>query len=216
MAAYKSFRIHTTRNAGGSSGYVTINEWKMFQEEDASGPNVLSGGVASASGSYAANTQPINAFDGNTSTFWESSNSLPNWLQYDLPEAVEVRSIYILSIPYPGERPNSFTIQGSNDDGATWDELAVIEQFFTGTATNRTASIVRSIAGRSILDDGSPALLVRIHDWNSGSLISQLVPDDEGYWGIHILHPVEIMVIHLPPEGYRPLVDGPISLKPKW
>lgn len=218
MAAYKSYRLYITRSARGDQGYFAVSEWRMYEDEEGTTPNLLVGGVSSASHSNSSYPHH-NAFDDNESTTWESTStpSAPKWLRYDLPEQVEVRSIYVSHNTWSNERPRDFIVQGSNDDGETWDDLAVMKDFLLTTGPNgRFASMVRTIAGRSVLSDGAPALLVRIHDWNSGNLLAQMTPDVDGYWGINIFQSANVMVIHIPPEGYRPLVDGPISLKPKW
>lgn len=222
MAAYKSYRLHITENTGNSAGYTTVNEWQMFESEDASGPNVLTGGVASASSSYSGNTIPSGAFDGSPSTYWESSGGgLPHWLQYDLPEAVEARSLYILSRQYNQERPRSFELLGSND-GDNWETICVFVDVFsdgnTGTPENNElrASLVRELSGISLLDDGTPVELIRIFDWDTAKLLHTLVPGSDGRWKISLADTRDVLVVQYPPLGYRPQADGPISVRSKW
>lgn len=221
MAAYKSYRLHFTENTGNSNGYVTINEWQMFESEDGSSPNVLTGGVASASGSYTASTQPIGAFDGSPNTYWESSHGLPHWLQYDLPQAVEARSIYILSKQYNGERPRSFELLGSND-GDTWESVCLfIDVFSDGSTSDQQnnvlrSSIVRELSGISLLDDGTTVELIRIFEWDTGKLIHSFVPGIDGHWKVVLANAKDVLVVQYPPVGYRPQADGPIVVRSKW
>lgn len=217
MIAYKSFRLYITRNSGGGNGYMAVSEWRMYEDEEGATPNVLVGGVASAShtnGSYV----PANAFDGVEDTTWESTSiSGDKWLRYDLPEPVMVRSIYVSHNRWTGERPRDFKIQGSNDDGASWDDLTEMKDFLLSSGpAGQFATMVRSITGRSILHDGRPAIRVRIYDWNTGNFLVQVTPDEDGYWGFNMYQTAPVMLVHVPPEGYRPLADGPITLKPRW
>jgi hypothetical protein len=72
---------------------------------------------ATASG-YTQNYVPSNAVDGNTSTYWESTDSaFPQWFQVDLGSAVSISRI-VMDLPPSsswGTRTQTIEIQGSTD-----------------------------------------------------------------------------------------------------
>lgn len=217
MTAYKSYRLYMTLNSAENQGYFAVSEWRMYEDEEGTTPNLLVGGVSSAS--HTEGLYPhSNAFDGNESTTWESTYTPPSpkWLRYDLPEPVVVRSIYISHNRWGGERPKNFQLQGSNDDGKTWDLIAAFRNFLSTSVASRKSSLVRNIMGKSLLDDGTPVPLVRVYSWNSGQLLDEIVPDQNGSWEYYLWGPEKLLVVQYPPEGYRPIADGPISILPKW
>jgi hypothetical protein len=80
---------------------------------------------ATASGST-QNFVPANAVDGNTGSYWESTdNAFPQWLQVDLGSAVSVSRLVMDLPPLAswGTRTQTITIQGSTD-GTTYTTLA--------------------------------------------------------------------------------------------
>jgi hypothetical protein len=75
--------------------------------------------ASSTNGPYAA----ANAVDGNTGTYWESSDSLPQWIQVDLGSAAAVNRL-VLSLPAGwGARTQTITVTGSTD-GSSFGTLA--------------------------------------------------------------------------------------------
>src|ERR1700730_17887011 len=80
---------------------------------------------ATASG-YTQNYVPASAVDGNTSTYWESTdNAFPQWLQVDLGSATSVGRI-VLDLPPStawATRTQTITVQGSTD-GSNYTTLA--------------------------------------------------------------------------------------------
>jgi P pilus assembly chaperone PapD len=72
---------------------------------------------ATASG-YTQSYVPSNAVDGNTSSYWESTdNAFPQWFQVDLGSAVSISRI-VMDLPPSsawGARTQTITIQGSTD-----------------------------------------------------------------------------------------------------
>lgn len=216
VTAYKSYRLYITKSSSGSNGYAAVSEWKLFEDEEGTGANLLTGGVASANSvysSYPAN----NAFDGDENTTWESTSSNGvKWLRYDLPEPVVARSMYLSHNNWSGERPAEFELQGSNDNGATWDFIAKFDSFLTTSLASRKASIVRNVKGKSVTADGQANTRVLIYEWGSGQLIASLSPDNDGMWSIFLTTTNPILVVHIPPTGYRPMADGPIYVSPRW
>lgn len=217
MAAFKSYRLYMTKNVAGNQGYFAVSEWRMTADEEGVGANLLVGGTASASHSYSGYA-PANAFDGNPSTTWESTSSpsMAKWLRYDLPEPVEVRSIYVSHTQWPSEGPQDFTLQGSNDDGVTWEDVVVFSGFLVSEVTSKTSSIVRNVRGTSVLADGRPASQVRLYSWVTGGLIAVVTPSSTGAWSFSLPRAELVLVVHIPAVGYRPLADGPIDVYPSW
>jgi hypothetical protein len=76
------------------------------------GSNLAQGRPVTASG-YSQNYGPANAVDGNTSTYWESTNNaFPQWLQADLGSAVSIGRI-VMDLPPSsawGTRSQTITI----------------------------------------------------------------------------------------------------------
>ena len=75
---------------------------------------------------WTQNYVPANVVDGNTSTYWESTdNAFPQWLQVDLGSAVSISRIVMDLPPLSswGTRTQTITIQGSTD-GTTYTTLA--------------------------------------------------------------------------------------------
>ena len=93
------------------------------------GPNVATGGTASASSQLSGTTGAENAFDGNTNTRWESaSDAAPNWLMYQFAAPVDIVELALRSYGSlsPVSPPGNFTLQ-SSDDGLVWNDVANFE-----------------------------------------------------------------------------------------
>jgi hypothetical protein len=97
---------------------------------------------ATASG-YTQSYVPANAVDGNTSSYWESTdNAFPQWLQVDLGSAATVGRI-VLDLPPPtawGTRTQTITIQGSTD-GTTYTTLAGPAGYTFNPSTGNTVTV---------------------------------------------------------------------------
>lgn len=209
LAAYTRYRIYVTKNAGGTKGFVAINELGLFEDADHLGPNLCTGSVVTAShqnGTYVA----ANAIDGNASTVWETDVSATDkWLAVQLPEARVVRSFYLSQTTWATETPRDFLIQGSND-GTNWTTLAEFVDFATGNYSGYT-SINLSIGGVSKLDTGDPSLRVLVHNWTTGQLVASIIPAADGAWNYRPHSTADLLVTHIGPSGYRPISDGPIT-----
>jgi beta-glucosidase len=87
--------------------------------------NLAAGKTATASGS-SQTYAPANADDGDTGTYWESTNNaFPQWLQVDLGAATTVGRV-VLTLPPStswGARTQTLSVQGSTD-GSTFTTLA--------------------------------------------------------------------------------------------
>ena len=97
---------------------------------------------ATASG-YTQNYVPASAVDGDTSTYWESTdNAFPQWLQVDLGSATSVSRI-VLDLPPStawATRTQTITVQGSTD-GSNYTTLAASAGYTFNPATGNTATI---------------------------------------------------------------------------
>jgi hypothetical protein len=96
---------------------------------------------ASASG-YTQTYQPSNAVDGNTSTYWESTdNAFPQWFQVDLGAAAGISRI-VMDLPPSsawGARTQTVQIQGSTD-GSAFTTIAGSRGYSFDPATGNTAT----------------------------------------------------------------------------
>jgi hypothetical protein len=85
---------------------------------------------------------PANAVDGNTSSYWESTdNALPQWFQVDLGSPVTVSRI-VMDLPPStawGARTQTITIQGSTD-GTTYTTLVPSAGYTFNPATGNTVT----------------------------------------------------------------------------
>jgi parallel beta-helix repeat protein len=96
----------------------------------------------SASG-YTQTYVPANAVDGNTSTYWESTDSdFPQWLQVDLGSAQSFSRI-VLDLPPSSAwatRTQTLSIQGSND-GSTFTTIVASAGYTFNPSTGNTVTI---------------------------------------------------------------------------
>jgi hypothetical protein len=92
----------------------------------AGGPSIAVGGTASANSVFGS-LVPAQAFDGNPSTIWggASGSSVPAWLAYDFGSPVSIVEVAYTGRPDGlfGQYPRDFSIQHSDDDGASWTTL---------------------------------------------------------------------------------------------
>jgi len=67
--------------------------------------------------------QASNAFDGNSATYWHSTNAMPQWIAAQFSAIAKVVSVSIRIYTFSANRsPRDFMIQGSSD-GTTWVDL---------------------------------------------------------------------------------------------
>ena len=101
----------------------------------------------SASG-YTQGYAPANAVDGNTSTYWESTdNDFPQWFQVDLGSAVSISRI-VMDLPPSsawGTRTQTLTIQGSTD-GSNYTTLVGSAGYTFNPSTGNTATVTFTAA----------------------------------------------------------------------
>jgi P pilus assembly chaperone PapD len=97
---------------------------------------------------YTQTYVPANAVDGNTSTYWESTdNAFPQWFQVDLGSSTSVSRI-VMDLPPSsawGTRTQTITIQGSTD-GTNYTTLVPSAGYTFNPATGNTVTVTFSAA----------------------------------------------------------------------
>ncbi|MEV6212157.1 discoidin domain-containing protein [Kitasatospora sp. NPDC051914] len=128
-------RVGVTANTGWPA--AQISELEVYGSTSASGNLVRSVSASSSNAPYAAN----NAADGNTGTYWESSNNaFPQWYQADLGSAVPVNKL-VLRLPSGWEtRSETLKVQGSTD-GSNFTDLVASAAYTFNPATGNSATI---------------------------------------------------------------------------
>ena len=97
---------------------------------------------------YTQTYVPANAVDGNTSTYWESTdNDFPQWFQVDLGSATSISRIVMYLPPSSAwnTRTQTITIQGSTD-GTNYTTLVPSQGYTFNPSTGNTASITFTAA----------------------------------------------------------------------
>ena len=124
-------------NAPGSPLTVTLTGNGV-----SSSTNLALNQPTTASG-YTQSYVPANAVDGNTSTYWESTdNAFPQWFQVDLGSAVGVGRI-VLDLPPStawATRTQTIEIQGSTD-GTNYTTLAASQGYTFNPSTGNTVTV---------------------------------------------------------------------------
>jgi len=114
VAAHRYWRLYISALNGAASASIVSLELHT----SIGGADVVSGGTASAS-SVNGTDAAVNAFDGNTATWWLSaSTGVPQWLKYDFGAGNDKDIVEMLvfarngSSGTLGTRPVSFALQG--------------------------------------------------------------------------------------------------------
>jgi parallel beta-helix repeat protein len=129
-------RANITANTGWPAGQ--LSEFEVY------GPatNLALNQPTSASG-YTQTYVPANAVDGNTSTYWESTdNAFPQWLQVDLGATKSFGRI-VLDLPPStawGARTQTLSVQGSTD-GSTFATIVGSAGYTFDPSTGNTVTI---------------------------------------------------------------------------
>lgn len=140
-SSYLYYRLYITQfyRANSSVSYCSIAEWKLY---DSNGNDLARQSGCSYSASSTGEGNVNNVFDNNTSTFWHSnysSQTLPQWVKVQLPQAGKIASYSICPRNYMDggkvDRPTAWKLQGSND-GSTWDDIDVQSGLTDGWAAN--------------------------------------------------------------------------------
>ena len=140
-------RLNFTANTGWPAGQVS--EFEIFPG-GAGGSGTGGGGstnlalnqLTSASG-YTQTYVPGNATDGNTSTYWESTNNaFPQWLQVDLGAARSFSRI-VLDLPPASSwstRTQTLSVQGSTN-GSSFSTIVGSANYTFNPSTGNTVTI---------------------------------------------------------------------------
>lgn len=115
-SAFTSYRLNITANNGAS--FTTVGELTL--RSVAGGPQIATGGTASASSEIGANYVATQAFDGDQTLRW-AGFAPPQWLRYQLAAVASVVE-YVVQVVSPSEGPRDWTFEGSQD-GVNWAVL---------------------------------------------------------------------------------------------
>jgi hypothetical protein len=141
----------TPTAAGGASGTLSVASSAPGSPltvglsgtgTSAASTNLALNQPVTASG-YTQTYVPANAVDGNTSTYWESTdNDFPQWVQVDLGSSVTVGRI-VMDLPPStawGTRTQTITIAGSTN-GTSYTTLAASAGYSFNPATGNTVTV---------------------------------------------------------------------------
>ena len=122
MTAHRYWRLFIFENAGQS--YTDIAEISMASSTG--GANLCTGGTAASSSSYNSSFLPGNAFDGNPSTSWATSDGSASnsWISYDFGSAVDIAEVKITARNDANDTswPTYMALQ-SSDDNSNWTNV---------------------------------------------------------------------------------------------
>jgi Flp pilus assembly protein TadG len=128
--------LTVTSNAPGSPATVSLTGTGV-----SANTNLALNQPATASGTT-QNYVPANAVDGNTGTYWESTdNAFPQWFQVDLGSAKSISRL-VMDLPPStswGARTQTIQIQGSTD-GTTYTTLVGATGYTFNPTTGNTAT----------------------------------------------------------------------------
>ncbi len=141
-------RVNITANTGWAAGQ--LSDFEVFPASGSGGGGGGGGGStnlalnqpASSSG-YTQTYGPGNAADGDTSTYWESTNNaFPQWLQVNLGSAKSVSRI-VLDLPPAtswSTRTQTLSVQGSTN-GSGFSTIAGSAGYTFNPSTGNTVTI---------------------------------------------------------------------------
>jgi hypothetical protein len=108
---------------GSRPYYQQIYTASMYQTSDATGTDVALGATSTSSTDYNGQNG-YRAHDGDLMTYWESTGSGVQWLQYTFASAVTIRSL-AFRFNTAGYFSKSYRLQYSSD-GSTWNDMVTI------------------------------------------------------------------------------------------
>jgi alpha-glucosidase (family GH31 glycosyl hydrolase) len=147
-AATDTLQVPVPATATGQSATITQTGGSAVQLSEPSsttppaGTNLALNQPTSASG-YVQGYAPANAVDGNTSSYWESTNNaFPQWFQVDLGSASSIDKITLDLPPSTSwaTRTQTLSIQGSTD-GSTFTNIVNSASYTFNPATGNTVTI---------------------------------------------------------------------------
>lgn len=207
IGSYRYYRLVFTE-----LGYVAINSIGLYETNNGTGTNRLTGATATASSSYGSQT-PDKAIDASSATYWESGFDGPDeWISFDLGAAYTIKSLKITSTVSAGsEVPRNFNLQVSTN-GTTWVTVGyyVFSPPYT-SQTNKVQALDLHVSGNSTISGGAASQKVIIANYSTGELLAAIVPSSSGAYEWRFESSADVLVTHIGPSGYRPLSDGPIT-----
>ena len=151
----------TPTAAGSASGTLSVNSSAAGSPltvalsgtgTTAANTNLALNQPATSSG-YTQTYAPGNAVDGDTSTYWESTdNAFPQWFQVDLGAAHSVSRI-VMDLPPSsswGTRTQTITVQGSTD-GSNYTTLVGSANYTFNPSTGNTVTVTFTAASARYL-----------------------------------------------------------------
>jgi len=134
-------RVNITANTGWPAGQ--LSDFEVFPAVGGGSPaNLAQNQPVTASG-FTQTYVPANAVDGNTSTYWESTdNAFPQWLQVDLGASTSFGRI-VLDLPPSsawGTRTQTLSVLGSTD-GSNFATIVVSAGYTFNPSTGNTVTI---------------------------------------------------------------------------
>jgi hypothetical protein len=135
-------RVNITANTGWAAGQ--LSDFEVFPASGAgSTPANLSQNQPASSSGYTQTYAPANAVDGNTGTYWESTdNAFPQWFQADLGAAKSFSRI-VLDLPPSASwatRTQTLSILGSTD-GSAFTTIVASASYTFNPSTGNTVTI---------------------------------------------------------------------------
>jgi len=135
-------RVNITANTGWAAGQ--LSDFAVFPSGTGTGtPVILSQNQPASASGYTQTYVPANAVDGNTSTYWESTDSaFPQWFQVDLGAAKSFSRLVLDLPPFSSwaTRTQTLAIQGSTD-GSTFTTIVASAGYTFDPSTGNTVTI---------------------------------------------------------------------------
>jgi len=197
MDAYSKYRI---QGAGAYADWWALAEIQM--REVFFGPDVISGGVATAVGDSIIGV-PENAIDGdpNTNIAIRTNGPVEYW-QYDFPAPVKIREYTLLTQSSTDFIPD-WDFMGWN--GAEWEILDSRREQTHVAGVVRTFSLYE-LAGTAKFSDGVIAAGGFINRTDTGAKVADISPGVDGDFSALLPDsgPFDLLITR---GGYRPLVQ---------
>ncbi len=135
LAASTAYTFTVT--ASDAQGNISPSSNPVTATTDAGTATNLALGKTMTSSGFSQVYGPGNANDGNTGTYWESTNNaFPQWLQVDLGSARSVKRIVLTLPPTWGARNETIAVSGSLDASAFTTIAAATSYAFDPGTTN--------------------------------------------------------------------------------
>jgi hypothetical protein len=170
--------------------------------ETFSGPNVITGGAASASSVYGGT--PDDAIDGDLFSYCQIRLFGEEYWQYDFPAPVDIRQ-YTITIPVDpvGDYyPQSIRLEAWT--GSNWIIIDSRNGLIFDPGVMRTFSLYE-LAGTAKFSDGAIAAGGYVNRSDTGAKVGDIVPSDTtGDFSVmtHDAGPFDLLIYR---AGYRPL-----------